>query len=115
VGCPDESGTMLVCGMLPKDEFLARYQEYSGLPVDRQKLFYFDVYNYYKLAVICAGTNLRAAYGRRTHLDTMMNLVSGIGFLCISALRRLLDSAQAAAQPRPSASREAAKNASATS
>jgi aminoglycoside phosphotransferase (APT) family kinase protein len=100
VGCPDENGTMMICGLAAKEEFLARYQHYSGLPVDPQRLFYFQVYSYYKLAVICIATNLRAAYGRRTHLDTMMNLVSGIGFLCTAAVQRLLESLEAKMVPR---------------
>lgn len=111
VGCPDENGTMMVCGLAPKEEFLARYQEYSGLPVDPRRLFYFQVYSYYKLAVICVATNLRTAYGRRTHLDTMMNLVSGIGFLCTSAIQRLLDSPQAKRVPRSEGSRSHSKTA----
>lgn len=96
LGSPDENGTLLVSGLLPREEFFVRYREYSGLLVDRQRLFYFDVFSYYKLAVICAATSLRAAHGRRTHLDAMMNLLSGLGYLCISGLQRLLDSG-----PRP--------------
>jgi aminoglycoside phosphotransferase (APT) family kinase protein len=91
LGSPDEHGTLLVSGLLPRAEFFARYREFSGLPVDRERLFYFDVLSHYKLAVICAATSLRAAYGRRTHLDAMMNLLSGLGYLCISGLQRALD------------------------
>lgn len=91
LGCPDERGQMLVCGLLPRDEFFARYQELSGLPVDADLLHYFEVLNYYKMAVIAVATSLRTAHGRRTHLDAMMNLLSGFGYIAISHLQRLLD------------------------
>jgi aminoglycoside phosphotransferase (APT) family kinase protein len=90
LGCPDENGTMLVCGLLPRDEFFARYRELSGLPVDPERLFYFEVLNYYKMAVIAVATSMRTAHGRRTHLDAMMNLLSGFGYIAVSNLQRLL-------------------------
>jgi hypothetical protein len=49
------------------------------------------VLNYYKMAVIAVATSLRTAHGRRTHLDAMMNLLSGFGYIAISNLQRLLD------------------------
>ncbi|TAL05746.1 MAG: phosphotransferase family protein [Porticoccaceae bacterium] len=98
LGCPDDSGTLLVSGLLPRAEFLARYSDYSGLPVDEGKLFYFDVLNAYKMAVIAVATSLRTAHGRRTHLDAMMNLLSGFGYISISVLQRLLDDAPSAAR-----------------
>jgi len=91
LGCPDERGQMLVCGLLPREEFFARYRELSGLPVDADRLHYFEVLNYYKMAVIAVATSLRTAHGRRTHLDAMMNLLSGFGYIAISNLQRLLD------------------------
>ena len=90
LGCVDESGQMLVCGLLPRDEFFARYQELSGLPVDTERLRYFEVLTYYKMAVIAVATGLRTAHGRRTHLDAMMNLLGGFGAIAISNLQRLL-------------------------
>ena len=98
LGCPDERGTLLVSGLLPRAEFLARYRDHGGLPVDEDKLFYFDVLNAYKMAVIAVATSLRTAHGRRTHLDAMMNLLSGFGYIAISKLQHLLDDAPRAAQ-----------------
>ena len=98
LGCPDERGTLLVSGLLPRAEFLARYRDHGGLPVDEDKLFYFDVLNAYKMAVIAVATSLRTAHGRRTHLDAMMNLLSGFGYIAISKLQHLLDDAPRAAR-----------------
>ena len=90
LGCPDENGEMLVCGLLPRDEFFARYQELSGLPVDASLLHYFAVLNSYKMAVIAVATGLRTAHGRRTHLDAMMNLLGGFGYIALANLQQLL-------------------------
>jgi aminoglycoside phosphotransferase (APT) family kinase protein len=98
LGCPDENGTLLVSGLLPRAEFLARYRDHGGLPVDEGRLFYFDVLNAYKMAVIAVATSVRTAHGRRTHLDAMMNLLSGFGYISISKLQHLLDAAPGAAR-----------------
>lgn len=93
LGTPQPDGSVLTSGLLSLEEFLDKYQEYSGNTVDPKKLFYFDVFSYYKVAVISVATSSRAAYGRKTHLDAMMNLLSGFGYTGISALQRLLDKA----------------------
>jgi aminoglycoside phosphotransferase (APT) family kinase protein len=95
LGSPDERGGMLVCGLLPRDEFFARYRELSGLPVDPERLFYFQVLNHYKMVVIAVATGLRTAHGRRTHLDAMMNLLGGFGYIALSNLQRLLGARRA--------------------
>ena len=92
-GCPDEQGTPLASGLLPLDDFLTRYEALSGNPVDRERLFYYQVFSYYKISVIAVATSLRIAHGRRTHLDAMMNFAAGLGYIGISELNRLLDRA----------------------
>lgn len=90
-GAVDEEGTMLASGLIPRDEFFERYRELTGFPIERNKIAYFDVFNAYKLGVICMATSLRAAYGRRTHLDAMMNLLAGLGYVCIATVQSLLE------------------------
>jgi aminoglycoside phosphotransferase (APT) family kinase protein len=91
-GALDESGTMLASGMIPRPDFFRRYQEITGLPIDEKKIFYFDVFNAWKLGLICMATSLRAAYGKRTHLDAMMNLLTGLGYICVATVQALLES-----------------------
>jgi aminoglycoside phosphotransferase (APT) family kinase protein len=78
---------------MPVDEFLARYEQLSGNRVDPDRLFYYQVFSYYKISVIAVATSLRVAHGRRTHLDAMINFASGLGYIGISELNRLLDRA----------------------
>ena len=92
-GGPDEEGRLLASSLMPIEEFLAKYESYSGNAVDPGKLFYYQVLSFYKISVIAAATSIRVAHGRKTHLDAMMNFAGGIGYLGISELNRLLDTA----------------------
>ena len=78
---------------MPQEDFLARYERASGNKIDMEKLSYFHIFSYYKIAVIAAATSVRVAYSRRTHLDSMMNFASGLGSVAISELNRMLDEA----------------------
>ena len=89
----DEAGAGLASSLLPEAEFLALYERLSGNPVDPERLFYYRIFSYYKIVVIAVATSLRIAHGRRTHLDAMMNFASGLGYIGISELNRLLDRA----------------------
>jgi aminoglycoside phosphotransferase (APT) family kinase protein len=90
-GAIDDDGTRLASGMIPRELFFERYQELTGFPIDRKKIAYFDVFNAYKLGLITMATSLRAAYGRRTHLDAMMNLLAGMGYICVATVQALLE------------------------
>lgn len=90
LGTSDGQGNILASGLLTREELIDTYEKYSGFSVDKNKLFYFDVFSYYKMAVIAVATSLRTARGRKTHLDAMMNLLSGFGFIALSELHRLL-------------------------
>lgn len=92
-GGADEQGRPLASSLLSIEEFVEKYQRYSGFNVDMKKLFYFQVFSFYKIAVIAAATSLRVAHSRKTHLDAMMNLASGIGYVGISELNRMLEKA----------------------
>ena len=92
-GGPDEEGKLLASSLMSTEEFLAKYEQYSGNQVDPTRLFYYQVLSFYKISVIAAATSIRAAYSRKTHLDAMMNFAGGIGYLGISELNRLLDKA----------------------
>ena len=89
----DEAGEGLASSLLPEAEFLALYERLSGNAVDPERLFYYRIFSYYKIVVIAVATSLRIAHGRRTHLDAMMNFASGLGYIGISELNRLLDRA----------------------
>lgn len=90
-GGSDEEGNLLASSLMSLEDFLRNYETASGNKVDLKKLYYYQVLSFYKISVISAATNLRVAFSRKTHLDAMMNLASGMGYVSISELNRLLD------------------------
>jgi aminoglycoside phosphotransferase (APT) family kinase protein len=78
-GSFDENGTFLVAGLMDEETFLDEYQRLSGLSVDRDRLDYYFVYNYYWAVVSLLGTGPSHARARFTQLDVMYNFISGLG------------------------------------
>ena len=87
---PDGKGDTLCSGLMYFDELVEKYETYTGFTVDPKLLLWYDIFTYYKMGSISC-TSLRVAHGKKTHLDAMMNLIGGIGFLGISELKHLLD------------------------
>jgi aminoglycoside phosphotransferase (APT) family kinase protein len=86
----DEDGRDLVCGLAPRDEFLERYEEASGLPVDRERLFFYEVLNELKIAVIALGTGPRNAHASRSQVHLTNVVFVGAGYRCVARLHELL-------------------------
>ncbi|MEZ0121815.1 MAG: phosphotransferase family protein [Candidatus Reddybacter sp.] len=90
LGTPDDKGGFRCSGLLYFEEFVEKYQAYTGFTVDRERLKWYDIFTYYKMTSISC-TSLRIAHAKKTHLDAMMNLIGGVGFLAASELARLLE------------------------
>ena len=86
----DPDGTELVCGLAPRDELLRDYERRSGLPVDPERLFYYEVFNELKIAVIALGTGPRNAYERQSHAHLSNLVFAPAGFRCAARLHQLL-------------------------
>jgi aminoglycoside phosphotransferase (APT) family kinase protein len=83
-------GERLACGLSPRDEMLARYEQATGWRVDPERLRFYEIFNNYKLAVCAHATTLRIARGERTHLAASMTLIHAFAHLYVSALARAL-------------------------
>ena len=90
LGTPDDKGGFRCSGLLYFDEFVEKYEAYTGFTVDMERLKWYDIFTYYKMTSISC-TSLRIAHAKKTHLDAMMNLIGGVGFLAASELSRLLE------------------------
>lgn len=77
-------------GLLPAEEFLRRYEEASGLPVDPERLAYYDVFVHWRGAINSVGTAPRCVHGRKTHHDVRVAWTSNVGPLAMDALRQAL-------------------------
>jgi aminoglycoside phosphotransferase (APT) family kinase protein len=65
----DEEGTLLAGGLMRREEFLREYERLSAMPVDPQRLAYYEVFVNWRSAVISLATAARCAIGQKTHQD----------------------------------------------
>lgn len=78
-GRPDpDTGELLVSGLLPLSEFERRYEESSGLAIDRERLRFYRVLNSFQLVVSTLGTAYRVARLGRSHQDVLLTSIEGI-------------------------------------
>jgi aminoglycoside phosphotransferase (APT) family kinase protein len=89
-------GERLACGMLTREETIARYERATGWRVDRERLRFYEIFNDYKLAVCAHSTTLRIARGEHTHLAASMTLIHAFAHLYVAALARALGIGKAA-------------------
>jgi aminoglycoside phosphotransferase (APT) family kinase protein len=87
----EDNQTFLVSGLLPADEFLARYEQVSGLRVDRQRLVYFDIFNTFVSSIHMFGTAYRVALQSKTHQDIVVAWLAMLGHIAMANLRDLLE------------------------
>lgn len=91
IGHYDESGRhLLVCGLLPLEEFIAIYERESGLPVDRQKLRFYTVLSRYQQAATVLGTGYRVVRLRRSHQDILLSRIEAASYVLLEELRQSL-------------------------
>jgi aminoglycoside phosphotransferase (APT) family kinase protein len=90
-GTADENGTFLVSGLMTEPEFLEAYAAASGLPVDREAMKYWKVFNDFKVVAIAVGTAYRIAVGRKTHQDVLVAWLLGTEGVLLDGLRQSLE------------------------
>jgi aminoglycoside phosphotransferase (APT) family kinase protein len=86
----DDQGRFLVCGLIDRDIFLSRWEEKTGLSVDRRKLAYYAVMNCWKSAIMVLATGVRCAMGGKSHQDVLLAWLAGFGPTCVHTLNKRL-------------------------
>lgn len=86
----DENGELLIGGLMPRREFLAEYERQSGLPVDEERLRYYDVFSCWRGAVNSLGTAPRLMQGAKTHQDIRVGWILGTSPLILSGAHNAL-------------------------
>jgi aminoglycoside phosphotransferase (APT) family kinase protein len=86
----DEQGRSFVCGLEPRATFLTRYAELSGLPVDPERLFFYEVFAELKVAVIALGIGPRNAAARQSHAHLANLVFSPLGWRSLARLAEML-------------------------
>jgi len=83
-------GDFLVCGLIPRAEFLRSYEALSGNHIDPVKLRYYEVLNAYKCAVIDLGQAMRAATESNNHQDLVLTWLGSAGAVFLEQLVTLM-------------------------
>lgn len=73
------NGDFYCSALVRRDEFIAKYEELSGLSVDPVRLEYYTVLNMYWAAVALIATGPRNSGEKLTHLDAMRTFLGGLG------------------------------------
>ncbi|MES2482166.1 MAG: phosphotransferase family protein [Pseudomonadota bacterium] len=87
----DDGKTYYVCGLMPLEEFYDRYEQASGLPVDRRKLDYYRILNDYQIIVTTVASGYRVARLGKSHQDVLLARVKGQAPVNASILARMLE------------------------
>lgn len=91
IGHYDESGQhLLVCGLLPLPEFIAEYENASGLQVDPQRLHFYTVLSRFQQAATVLGTGYRVVRLRRSHQDILLSRIEAASYVLLEELRQSL-------------------------
>jgi aminoglycoside phosphotransferase (APT) family kinase protein len=86
----EDGRTLLVSGLVPVEEFYRRYEEASGLAVDRERLRYYRMLNNYQLIASTLGTAQRVARLGRSHQDVLLSWIEGAVYPLAADLRQHL-------------------------
>ncbi|WP_203555969.1 phosphotransferase family protein [Bacillus sp. B15-48] len=89
-GSYDEEGNFLVAGLVDTETFITEYERISGLKVDRNRLHYYYVYNYFWSIVSLIGTGVKNAELKITQLDVMYNFIAGLGGRFVDDVNKLI-------------------------
>ncbi len=86
----DDDGTQFVCGLERRDRFLARYEELSGLPIDPERLFFYEVFNQMKIVVIALAIGPRNVSAGQSHAQLSNIVFAPLGWASLKRLHALL-------------------------
>ncbi|WP_067662111.1 phosphotransferase family protein [Nocardia miyunensis] len=71
-------GRYLVCGLIPLDEFYARYSDASGLTVDPERMRFYQVLNCFTIIVSMMASTYRIARLGKSHQDILLTRVESL-------------------------------------
>lgn len=91
IGHYDEAGkTLLICGMFPLEEFLTKYEKFSGLPVDPARLTYYTILSRFQQVVTVLCTGYRVVRLQKSHQDILLARIEAAAYVLGEELRQSL-------------------------
>lgn len=89
-GVPRDDGEFLVCGLLPRAEFFARYAAAAGIEINLDTIRYYEILNAWKCIIINNGTACRAARESQSHQDMVLTWVAFSSAVFMDQIGQLL-------------------------
>ncbi len=86
----EDGKTYLICGLMPIEEFHARYQEASGLAIDPVRLHFYEVLNRYQQVTTVLGTAWRVVHLSKSHQNIVVARLQTAAYLLAEELRSAL-------------------------
>ena len=87
----EDGKTYLICGLMPIEEFHARYEEASGLKIDPVKLHFYEVLNRYQQVTTVLGTAYRVVRLGKSHQNIVVARLQTAAYLLAEELRSALE------------------------
>jgi aminoglycoside phosphotransferase (APT) family kinase protein len=85
---PDDEN--LMCMLIERDALYRIYQELTGRKVNEERIFYWEVLSYYKLASIYISA-IRAFSDEKTRDVRLVSLVDSYHYVCLQELADMLN------------------------
>jgi aminoglycoside phosphotransferase (APT) family kinase protein len=89
-GALDERGEFLVAGLMPRAEFLERYEKLSRRSIDPEKLHYYEVLNAWKCAAMQLGPGVRVPLEGNSHQDLVLSWLASAASVLLRDLVAIL-------------------------
>lgn len=87
----EDGRTVLISGLMPENAFIERYEQASGLRVDRKSLHWHQVFNAYSMVAMTLGTSYRVARNGKSHQDILLQWLLGVGYMLLDEIRTLIE------------------------
>ena len=71
-GTPRADGELLICGLLPRNEFFSRYTQATGVAINLDTIRYYEILNAWKCIIINNASACRAARESQSHQDLVL-------------------------------------------
>jgi aminoglycoside phosphotransferase (APT) family kinase protein len=76
---PPVDGVTHICGLMPREEFLERYETATGRKINRKTLAFYEAFAAYKLAAMNIGTSVGLAHRQNNHQDVVLTFLVPTG------------------------------------
>lgn len=90
-----EDGTVYMTGLLPREDFIVRYERISGRTVNRKALRFYEVLRAYMSVAATLATCPSVAAKGHNHQDVLLSWLAPCGYIFIAQLCDLLEEAGA--------------------